>query len=138
MIISETEVVSSKEVYVRVIYTKEEALKLNKVLNCLTDLSSWILFDVKAKENSYEIFDISMFSQIDDSNMRLPKLIFTNASIKMVVEAAKKALKIVEEEKPLNVSEKFFEIEGDYSNQDSFPSEYTAKNSELYGTTKWD
>ena len=145
MIIGLVERNDDDEVFVKVDYTTDEAKILNKKLDCLTDMGSWILFVVKADSvDNYtdcEIAKICMYTIIEDKEYELPAEWFSDELISAVLDAADKEFSkwlIRSERKPKDVGK--FMYDGDYSGPDvkGFPKPYCAKNSDLYfGCTKY-
>ena len=145
MIIGDVEMVEDDTISVKVDYTLEEAMFLNTRLNCLTDMGSWITFEVRADSvDNYtdcELGPIMMYSTIENKEYNLPADWFCDDLINAVLNVADRMFKKrLVKTTPRKCTIGQFRYEGNYFDEikDDFPEQYRAKNSDLYyGCTKY-
>lgn len=143
----------SDTVIVRVDYSISEMRKLNEIVNGLCSAHSWVAFtckntsEVEDRYENCEIDSITVYTEIEKDEYNLEAELFSNKAIRMVLDSADKCFKshyCIDDKKVEKVEDDFvFDIEGDYSQygehkSENFPSCYQIKNSDLYGTTKFD
>lgn len=144
MIIGDVEY-DGEVVIVRVDYTIAEMKRLNEIVNGLCSASSWVSFMVgntskdADKYEDCEIKSISVYSEIDNKEYELKASMFSDNAISKVLDAADTCFT----EHLGKSNQTVFDIEADYSlygerNGENFPAAYQIKNSDLYGTTKFD